>query len=280
MRWLGGRSSNNVEDRRGRGGGGMAIGGGIGTLVIVLIIGLITGKNPLELLNSESTGQQTEYTATPEEEQNAKFVSVVLAETEDVWKKIFDEQLHKNYVDPKLVLFTGSDQSGCGFANAATGPFYCPADSRVYIDLSFYDDLKNRFKAPGDFAMAYVIAHEVGHHVQHLLHISDQVHEQQSRSDEKQANELSVRLELQADYFAGVWAHYIQNKNILEEGDVEEALNAANAIGDDRLQKQSQGYVVPDAFTHGTSEQRMRWFRKGYESGLVSEGNTFDTPNL
>lgn len=279
MRWIGGRSSNNVEDRRGKGGGGIAIGGGIGTLVIVLIIGLITGKNPLELLNSDSA-QQTPYEASPNEEQNAKFVSVVLAETEDVWKKIFDEQLHKTYKDPKLVLFSGSDQSGCGFASAATGPFYCPADNRVYIDLSFYDELKDRFKAPGDFAMAYVIAHEVGHHVQHLLHISDQVHEQQSRSDEKTGNELSVKLELQADYFAGVWAHYIQNKNILEEGDVEEALNAANAIGDDRLQKQAQGYVVPDAFTHGTSEQRMRWFKKGFESGLISEGNTFNAPEL
>ena len=280
MRWIGGRSSNNVEDRRGRGGGGLAIGGGIGTLVIVLIIGLITGKNPLELINSNSDGQQTEYTATPAEEENAKFVSVVLGLTEDVWKQLFDQQLHKTYAEPKLVLFTGNDRSGCGFASAATGPFYCPADNRVYIDLSFYDDLKNRFQAPGDFAMAYVIAHEVGHHVQHLLHISDQVHEQQSRSDEKTANELSVKLELQADYFAGVWAHYIQNKNILEAGDVEEALNAANAIGDDRLQEQSQGYVVPDAFTHGTSEQRMKWFRKGFESGLISEGNTFDAPDL
>jgi predicted metalloprotease len=279
MRWLGGRSSNNIEDRRGRGGGGLAIGGGLGTVVIVLIIGLLTGKNPMELLNSESA-QQTEHVASAAEEQNAKFVSVVLAETEDVWKKIFDEQLHKTYVEPKLVLFSGNDRSGCGFATAATGPFYCPADNRVYIDLSFYDDLKNRFKAPGDFAMAYVIAHEVGHHVQHLLHISDQVHQQRSQLDEKAANELSVRLELQADYFAGVWAHYIQNKNILEEGDVEEALNAANAIGDDRLQKQSQGYVVPDAFTHGTSEQRMRWFKKGFESGLISEGNTFNAPEL
>jgi predicted metalloprotease len=279
MRWIGGRSSNNIEDRRGRGGSGIAIGGGIGTLVIALLIGLLTGKNPLELLSSDSS-QQTPYEASPNEQQNAKFVSVVLAETEDVWRRIFEEQLHRTYVDPKLVLFSGSDQSGCGFASAATGPFYCPVDNRVYIDLSFYDELKDRFQAPGDFAMAYVIAHEVGHHVQHLLHISDQVHEQQSRSDEKIGNELSVRLELQADYFAGVWAHYVQNKNILEEGDIEEALNAANAIGDDRLQKQSQGYVVPDAFTHGTSEQRMRWFKKGFESGLVSEGNTFDTPNL
>lgn len=279
MRWTGGRSSKNVEDRRGRSGGGIAIGGGIGTLVIVLLIGLITGKNPLELLNSESA-QPTTHDTSPQEEQNAKFVSVVLAETEDVWKKIFDQQLHKEYVYPKLVLFTGSDQSGCGFANAATGPFYCPADKRIYIDLSFYDELKDRFQAPGDFAMAYVIAHEVGHHVQHLLHISDQVHEQRSRSDEKTANELSVKLELQADYFAGVWAHYIQNKNLLEEGDVEEALNAANAIGDDRLQKQSQGYVVPDAFTHGTSEQRMRWFKKGFESGLISGGNTFEAVAL
>jgi uncharacterized protein len=279
MRWLGGRSSNNVEDRRGK-GGGIAIGGGIGTVVVILILSLITGKNPMEYLNSDTVQQQTEYTPSPEEEQNAKFVSVVLAETEDVWKKLFEEQLHKDYIEPKLVLFTGSDQSGCGFASAATGPFYCPSDSRVYIDLSFYDELKNKFKAPGDFAMAYVIAHEVGHHVQHLLRISDQVHEQQSQSDEKTANELSVKLELQADYFAGVWAHYIQRKNILEEGDVEEALNAANAIGDDRLQKQAQGYVVPDAFTHGTSEQRMKWFKKGFDSGLIKDGDTFNAPNL
>src|SRR4051812_48887306 len=207
MRWLGGRSSNNIEDRRGK-GGGIAIGGGIGTVVIVIILSLITGKNPLEYLNSDAA-QQTEYTPSSNEEENAKFVSVVLAETEDVWKKLFDEQLHKNYVEPTLVLFSGSNQSGCGFASAATGPFYCPSDSRVYIDLSFYDELKDKFKAPGDFAMAYVIAHEVGHHVQHLLHISDQVHEQQSQLDEKAANELSVKLELQADYFAGVWAHYI-----------------------------------------------------------------------
>ncbi|HET6225373.1 MAG TPA: neutral zinc metallopeptidase [Bacteroidia bacterium] len=280
MRWLGGRSSNNVEDRRGK-SGGIAIGGGIGTVVIVIILSLITGKNPMDYLNSDAANQQqTEYTPSPEEEQDAKFVSVVLAETEDVWKKLFDEQLHKEYIDPKLVLFTGSNQSGCGFASAATGPFYCPSDSRVYIDLSFYDELKDKFKAPGDFAMAYVIAHEVGHHVQHLLHISDRVHEQQNQLDEKGANDLSVRLELQADYFAGVWAHYIQRKNILEEGDVEEALNAANAIGDDRLQKQAQGYVVPDAFTHGTSEQRMRWFKKGFDSGLIKDGDTFNSPNL
>ena len=279
MRWLGGRSSNNVEDRRGR-SGGIAIGGGIGTIVIVLVISVITGKNPLEYLNTDAVSQQNEYVPSADEEQNAKFVSVVLATTEDVWHKLFKEQLQKNYVEPKLVLFTGSDQSGCGFASAATGPFYCPSDNRVYIDLSFYDDLKNRFHAPGDFAMAYVIAHEVGHHVQHLLHISDQVHEQQSQLDKKAANELSVKLELQADYFAGVWAHYIQRMNILEEGDVEEALNAANAIGDDRLQKQAQGYVVPDAFTHGTSEQRMRWFKKGFESGLIKDGDTFNSPDL
>lgn len=279
MRWQGGRSSNNVEDRRGK-GGGIAIGGGIGTVVIVLIISLITGKNPLEYLNTDAPQQQTEYKPSANEEENAKFVSVVLAETEDVWTRLFDDQLHKNYREPKLVLFTGNDRSGCGFASAATGPFYCPADSRVYIDLSFYDELKNKFKAPGDFAMAYVIAHEVGHHVQHLLGISDQVHEQQSQLDKKAANELSVKLELQADYFAGVWAHYIQRKNILEEGDVEEALNAANAIGDDRLQKQAQGYVVPDAFTHGTSEQRMRWFKKGLESGTIKDGDTFNAPGL
>ncbi|MEO6904509.1 MAG: neutral zinc metallopeptidase [Bacteroidia bacterium] len=279
MRWLGRRSSNNVVDRRGN--GGKVIGGGIGTLVIVVIISLITGKNPLQYIDSSAvTDTQTAYVPTPTEEENAKFVSVVLAETEDVWNKLFDEQLNANYIEPKLVLFSGSDQSGCGAANAATGPFYCSEDSRVYIDLSFYDELKNRFKAPGDFAMAYVIAHEVGHHIQHLQGISDKIHQQKQQFNEKDANELSVRLELQADFFAGVWAHYAARMNLLEKGDIEEALNAANAIGDDRLQQQSQGYVVPDAFTHGTSKQRVFWFKKGYDSGIISEGDTFAAKSL
>lgn len=279
MRWLGRRSSNNVEDRRGN--GGKIIGGGVGTLVIVVIISLITGENPLNYIDSTDFSEtQTAYEPSPAEEENAKFVSVVLAETEDVWNKLFNEQLKINYIEPKLVLFSGTSQSGCGNANAATGPFYCPTDSRVYIDLSFYDELKNRFKAPGDFAMAYVIAHEVGHHIQHLQGISDEVHQQKQQLTEKDANELSVRLELQADFLAGVWAHYAARMNILEDGDMEEALNAANAIGDDRLQQQSQGYVVPDAFTHGTSQQRMFWFKKGYESGVISEGDTFATNSL
>jgi predicted metalloprotease len=274
MRWLGRRSSANVED--GRGSGGKIIGGGVGTLVIVVIISLITGKNPLQYIDSSDlTETQTAYVPSPAEDENAKFVSVVLAETEDVWNKLFKEQLNVNYIEPKLVLFSGTSRSGCGTANAATGPFYCSTDNRVYIDLSFYEELKNRFKAPGDFAMAYVIAHEVGHHIQHLQGISDKVHQQKQQLNEKVANELSVRLELQADYYAGVWAHYAERMNILENGDIEEALNAANAIGDDRLQQQSQGYIVPDAFTHGTSKQRMYWFKKGYESGLISEGNTF-----
>jgi predicted metalloprotease len=274
MRWLGRRSSANVEDRRGS--GGKIIGGGVGTLVIVVIISLITGKNPLQYIDSSDlTETQTAYVPSPAEDENAKFVSVVLAETEDVWNKLFKEQLNVNYIEPKLVLFSGTSRSGCGTANAATGPFYCSTDNRVYIDLSFYEELKNRFKAPGDFAMAYVIAHEVGHHIQHLQGISDKVHQQKQQLNEKVANELSVRLELQADYYAGVWAHYAERMNILENGDIEEALNAANAIGDDRLQQQSQGYIVPDAFTHGTSKQRMYWFKKGYESGLISEGNTF-----
>lgn len=274
MRWLGRRSSANVEDRRGS--GGKIIGGGVGTLVIVVIISLITGKNPLQYIDSSDlTETQTAYVPSPAEDENAKFVSVVLAETEDVWNKLFKEQLNVNYIEPKLVLFSGTSRSGCGTANAATGPFYCSTDNRVYIDLSFYEELKNRFKAPGDFAMAYVIAHEVGHHIQHLQGISDKVHQQKQQLNEKVANELSVRLELQADYYAGVWAHYAERMNILENGDIQEALNAANAIGDDRLQQQSQGYIVPDAFTHGTSKQRMYWFKKGYESGLISEGNTF-----
>jgi predicted metalloprotease len=211
------------------------------------------------------------------QDQLASFSKVVLADTEDVWAKLFSEQ-EKKYVDPRMELFTGSDKSGCGFASAATGPFYCPADSKVYLDLSFFQELQDRFHAPGDFAMAYVIAHEVGHHVQHLLGITEQVDRMRGRLSETEMNKLSVRLELRADFLAGVWAHHAQQmKQILENGDVDEALQAANAIGDDRLQKQSQGYVVPDAFTHGTSEQRMYWFKKGFETGDINQGDTFNS---
>lgn len=270
MRWAGRQGSRNVQDRRGM--GGLAIGGGIGGVIIV-ILGLLMGQNPLDYLNQNPRAYQE---ATSEvDDERAQFVSVVLKDTEDVWHKLFEEQ-GGTYREPELVLFSGSDQSGCGYASAATGPFYCPLDAKIYIDLSFYDQLQQRFGAPGDFAMAYVIAHEVGHHVQNLMGISDQVHEARQRLNEKRANDLSVRLELQADFFAGVWAHHADKmKQILEVGDIEEALQAANAIGDDRLQMESQGYVVPDAFTHGTSEQRMYWFRKGYETGDLTQGDTF-----
>jgi len=271
MKWRGRSQSGNVRDRRGS-GGKVAVGGGIGG-IIVLVIALLMGGNPMDYIN---TGPQSNVSSEVQDEQ-AQFVSVVLKDTEDVWNKIFAEQLNEQYREPTLVLFSGTDQSGCGFASAATGPFYCPQDQSLYIDLTFYDDLKTRFGAPGDFAMAYVVAHEVGHHVQNLLGTLREVHSYQQQVSKTQANELSVKLELQADFLAGMWAHHAdQMKDILEEGDIEEALNAANAIGDDRLQQQSQGYVVPDAFTHGTSEQRMYWFKKGYETGRLSEGNTFE----
>lgn len=271
MRWLGRQGSGNVQDRRGM--GGLAVGGGIGG-IIVLILGLLMGQNPLDYINnSNPKAYQEENTA--EADEKSQFVSVVLKDTEDVWNKIFAEQ-GADYQEPVLVLFSGVDQSGCGQATAATGPFYCPLDSKVYIDLSFYDQLRDRFGAPGDFAMAYVIAHEVGHHVQNLMGISGKVHQAQQSMSKREANELSVKLELQADFLAGVWAHHADKmNNILESGDIEEALNAANAIGDDRLQMESQGTVVPDAFTHGTSEQRMYWFKKGFESGDLNQGDTF-----
>lgn len=277
MQWRGRRESGNVEDRRGLGGKGIAV-GGVGTVVVV-IIALIMGKNPMELLQSVNQGQPaaTEQVAEPSaaEQEAASFVKVVLADNEDVWHKLFEEN-GTTYAEPKLVLFTGSVQSGCGGASAAMGPFYCPADQKAYIDLSFYDELKNRFNAEGDFAMAYVIAHEIGHHVQNLQGTSDKVHAMRERLSETEYNKLSVALELQADFYAGVWAHHTQQmKGVLEAGDIEEALNAANAIGDDKLQKQAQGYVVPDAFTHGTSAQRMKWFKKGYETGDVNQDNTF-----
>jgi len=277
MRWTGRQQSGNVEDRRGMGGGGkIAIGGGAG--IIILIISVLLGQNPLDYINPGGEGSQIQQQQQPvseEENQKAEFVKVVLKDTEDVWNKLFQER-GETYQEPILVLFTGVDQSGCGTASAAMGPFYCPEDSKVYIDLSFYDDLQSRFGAPGDFAMAYVVAHEVGHHVQDLWGISDKVHAARQRLSEEEYNKLSVKLELQADFLAGVWAHHDQQlNNVLEPGDIEEALAAANAIGDDRLQKQSQGYVVPDAFTHGTSAQRMYWFKKGFETGDIEQGDTF-----
>jgi uncharacterized protein len=276
MRWRGRAGSGNVSDRRGM-GGNLAVGGGIGGIIVLILSFLFGGgggNNPLDNLGL-NTG--SDYAASPEEEDRAQFVRVVLKDTEDVWNKLFQEELSGDYQEPTLVLFTNTDQSGCGFASAATGPFYCPLDNSVFIDLSFYDQLSSQFGASGDFAMAYVIAHEVGHHVQNLLGTSGKVHQARQQLDERASNQLSVALELQADFYAGVWAHHAQKmNNILEPGDIEEALTAANAIGDDNLQKKSQGYVVPDAFTHGTSEQRMYWFRRGLETGDLRQGNTFD----
>lgn len=276
MKWRGRRGSSNIEDRRGNTGKKVAVGGGIGG-VIILVLYLVMGGDPSALMEQNTTG---DYEPTAEEEELAQMVSVVLADTEHVWNEIF-AQRGDDYREPTLVYFSGTVQSACGGASAATGPFYCPADMNIYIDLSFYEQLKNQLNAPGDFAMAYVVAHEVGHHVQNLLGISDQVQNMRQKLSESEYNKLSVRLELQADYLAGMWAHHAQDEfQLLEEGDIEEALNAASAIGDDRLQKQSQGYVVPDAFTHGTSAQRVRWFKKGFNSGTLEGGDTFNTPNL
>jgi uncharacterized protein len=283
MRWQGRRSSSNVEDRRGSGvGTRTVIGGGLAGTVIILIIAMLLGGNPLDLLNniiSQDTAIQETYSASPEEEELADFVSVVLAETEDVWTELFKEA-NMTYQYPKLVLFTGVVQSACGTSGSSTGPFYCPGDQKVYIDLSFYQELKDQFKAPGDFAMAYVIAHEVGHHVQYLLGITEQVYALQSKLDEADFNEYLVRLELQADYFAGVWAHHANRMNLLEPGDLEEALTAASAVGDDRIQYEARGYIVPDSFTHGTSEQRSRWFKKGFTNGTIEGGDTFNVDSV
>jgi len=280
MRWQTGRASANVEDRRSV-SGPLVVGGGLGTLAVVVVI-MLLGGDPRPLL--QQMAQQQEAAGpdevNPEEDELAKFVSVVLADTEDVWTDLFRQQ-GRTYHPPKLVLFRRSYPSGCGSANSSMGPFYCPSDQKVYIDLSFYREMKVRFRAPGDFAQAYVIAHEVGHHVQDELGISDKVHAARSRISEREYNQLSVRLELQADFFAGVWAHHAQEtRHILEQGDVEEALNAASAIGDDRLQRQTQGYVVPDSFTHGTSAQRARWFRRGLETGDMRQGDTFSATEL
>jgi len=280
MRWQGGRLSTNVEDMRGSGGGKVVIGGGIGLLLLVGYV-LLSGGDPSVILGSIANGGGSlstdggTWTPSPEEAQLADFVSVVLADTEDTWTTIF-QQSGMTYVQPKLVLFSGGIDSACGYAQSATGPFYCPEDQKVYIDLAFYRELKDQYGAPGDFAQAYVIAHEVGHHVQNLLGTMDEVNRIESRSDEVTANRYSVMLELQADCYAGVWAKQTdQAQHILEAGDIEEALNAASQIGDDTLQRETQGYVVPDSFTHGTSAQRVRWFQAGFTGGTVGSCDTF-----
>ncbi len=284
MKWQGRAKSANVEDRRGSSGGIRKVGAplGCGGLIIIIII-MLLGGDPTGFIQDSQTAppqqQRTEQSA--ESDALAEFVSVVLKDTEDVWDEVFRSQLNRNYQHPTLVLFDGMVTSACGNASAATGPFYCPGDQKLYIDLSFYRELSEKFGAPGDFAMAYVVAHEVAHHVQNLLGYTDQVHQQRRRISEKQYNDLSVRLELQADFLAGVWARKADaKKGILEEGDFDEAMRCAHAIGDDRIQKQARGYVVPDSFTHGTSEQRMRWFRKGFETGDIRQGDTFNATSL
>jgi len=276
MKWQGRRGSGNIEDRRGMSTGTKVVGGGIGTLVIALIVFLL-GGDPSSIIEQTGGGQTTSgpVEASEEENQMAQFISVVLADTEEVWDKLFMEA-GATYRRPTLVLFRDQVESACGYATAASGPFYCPGDEKVYIDLSFCDDLQTKYGAQGDFAVAYVIAHEIGHHVQNLMGILDEVSAERQRLSETRANQLTVRLELQADFFAGVWAHHASRMfDSLEEGDIEEALNAASSIGDDVLQKKYQGRVVPDNFTHGTAAQRSSWLRKGWQTGDLSQGDTF-----
>jgi uncharacterized protein len=283
MLWQGRRESENIEDDRGSGGGRrIAVGGGIGGVILVVAY-LLLGGDPQALLEQQ---QQSSLSSTRQVDPNAprdeatKFVAVVLADTEDAWHAVF-RQMGREYEEPKLVLFSDQTRSGCGFASAASGPFYCPEDRRLYIDLAFYRLLRERFGAPGDFAQAYVIAHEVGHHVQNLLGISDRVQAARGRVSEAEYNRLSVRLELQADFLAGVWARYADRvKHVIEAGDIDEAMRAASAVGDDTLQRRSRGYVVPDSFTHGSSAQRVRWFRKGYDTGDIRQGDTFAARDL
>jgi uncharacterized protein len=284
MRWRDQRQSENIEDQRGATGGrrGLAIGGGLGGIV-VLVLALLFGADPrqiLEQLPQQGSGvPQTSQPASAEEEELKQFVAVVLAQTEDAWAEEFRRR-GLQYRKPTLVLFSGEVESACGIASAAVGPFYCSGDEKLYIDLSFFQELRTKFGAPGDFAVAYVVAHEVGHHVQNLLGTMDQVHTAERRMNEEDRNRVSVRLELQADFLAGVWAYHARNRGIVEAGDVEEALGAASAVGDDRLQREGQGYVVPDSFTHGTSEQRIRWFRQGLETGDLRQGDTFRASEL
>ncbi|MGE5944393.1 MAG: neutral zinc metallopeptidase [Flavobacteriales bacterium] len=298
MKWQGRRQSSNVDDRRGQGGSGQGFGGFnaglLGPLIKILfskvglfivggfiVVSLIMGKNPLSLISQLLGGgvpneSSTPYQPSAEDEELAQFSATILANTEDVWNKLLE-----NYREPTLVLFTGSVSSACGSASSATGPFYCPGDEKLYIDLSFFDDMERQLNAPGDFAQAYVIAHEVGHHIQKISGTTDKMNRLRGQVSQTEYNKYSVMLELQADFLAGVWAHHSQQMTkMMETGDLQEAMNAANAIGDDRLQKQSNGRVVPDSFTHGTSEQRMRWFKKGFETGDLSQGDTFSASSL
>lgn len=292
MRWQGRRESDNVEDRRGDstgssgglGGGGFRVPrgkGGLILLVVVLVAGYY-GVDLTPLLNGEApvgqTQTQSQQVNSPEDNQMAKFTSVILASTEDTWSQLF-QKMGKQYQDPKLVLYRGATRTGCGTGQSVMGPFYCPADKTVYIDLSFYQEMKDELGADGDFAQGYVVAHEVGHHVQNLLGIEPKIRQMQQGASKAEQNRLSVKMELQADCFAGVWGHFMQNQQVLEQGDLEEALNAAQAIGDDRLQQQSQGRVIPDSFTHGTSEQRYTWFKRGFDSGNPNSCNTFASAN-
>ena len=298
MRWRGRRQSANVEDRRGRGGfptgfgrgGRIAVGRagrggiGIGGLIVLVVLMLVFGINPIQLLeeagpvvSTDRRGPSDERTARSDEMRD--FVAVVLAETEDVWNRIFAEA-GQQYREPTLVLFSGQVRSACGFASAASGPFYCPSDERLYIDLAFYEELRRRFQAPGDFAQAYVIAHEVGHHVQNLLGVMPEVHRRQQALPEREANQLSIRLELQADCLAGVWANRTERRGLLEEGDIDEALNAAAQIGDDMIQRRTQGYVVPEAFNHGSAEQRRDWLQRGMQAGSLEACDTFGAPRV
>ncbi len=298
MKWIGRRQSSNIDDRRGKSAGGFG-GGGINPFLIgpllkilfsktgliivgiVIVFSVVTGTNPLSLIGGFLGGggqsfTETEYQPTMEEDRLAEFSATILADTEDVWNLLMD-----NYREPTLVLYTGSVSSACGNASSSTGPFYCPADEKLYIDLSFFGDMEKRLNAPGDFAQAYVIAHEVGHHIQKIMGVTDEVQNLRGQVSEKEYNQYSVRLELQADFLAGVWAHHSQKSAaMMEQGDLDEALNAANAIGDDRLQKQAGGRVVPDSFTHGTSAQRMKWFMKGFETGDLKQGDTFNAKDL
>ena len=282
MLWKGRRTSDNVEDRRGMTGRRVAVGGGLGAIAIAVIV-LLLGGNPEEVMQSIQTappaGQEQAQALSQEDKELGEFVAVVLADTEDVWNQVF-RQAGEQYREPKLVLFTNATESACGYAQSATGPFYCSGDEKVYIDLGFFQEMQQRLGARGDFAWAYVIAHEVGHHVQNLLGVMQQANERmQGSPSQEESNRILVRLELQADFLAGVWAHHAQRmKNLLEQGDIEEGLNAASSVGDDRIMKQQQGTVVPDAFTHGTSEQRVRWFSKGLKTGDIEQGDTFSVP--
>ena len=279
MLWKGRRTSDNVEDRRGMTGRRVAVGGGLGAIAIAVIV-LLLGGNPGEVMQNIQTappaGEEQAQALSQEDKELGEFVGVILADTEDVWNQVF-RQAGEQYREPKLVLFTNATESACGYAQSATGPFYCSGDEKVYIDLGFFQEMQQRLGARGDFAWAYVIAHEVGHHVQNLLGVMQQANERMQRSSsQEEANRILVRLELQADFLAGVWAHHAQRmKSLLEQGDIEEGLNAASSVGDDRIMKQQQGYVVPDAFTHGTSEQRVRWFSKGLKTGNIEQGDTF-----